>query len=167
MNSTPPHENPLDETLVAYLDGELSASRIDEVEKQLSDDPEFRQRLQELERAWTMLDDLPPSAANASFTNSTIEMVALTAAEDVQESGAAEKSRRWVFSLIGLAGLGAAATIGFAAAYSTLDTSNRQLLTDLDVIEHLDEYRYADRIEFLELLEQEEMFVDEEDDDAI
>jgi hypothetical protein len=39
---------------------------------------------------------------------------------------------------------------------------NRRLLRDLPVIERLDEYRYADSVEFLRTLEREGLFTEDE-----
>ena len=46
------------ETLVAYLDGELSETEIVEVEKRLTINNDLRQQLNGLERTWDMLDEL-------------------------------------------------------------------------------------------------------------
>ncbi|MCU0978782.1 MAG: eukaryotic translation initiation factor 3 subunit E, partial [Pirellulaceae bacterium] len=60
----------------------------------------------------------------------------------------------------------AAAAVAFAAGYLAVSTvvsrENRQLLRDLSVIQHLDEYRYADSVEFLRLLDQEGVFAEDE-----
>ena len=45
--------------LVAYLDGELDDETNQEIERRLSADPEYRLRLQQLQQAWDLLDELP------------------------------------------------------------------------------------------------------------
>ena len=57
MIGTSPHDE-LNEELVAYLDGELSPEAVQRVEHRLASDPEFRERLNSLQRAWSMLDIL-------------------------------------------------------------------------------------------------------------
>ena len=104
-----------DEVLVAYLDGQLSAEECERVESMLSSDPSTRQRLQSLDRVWNALDVLPRSTASPTFTRTTIEMAAVTAASSKREPKDASKPRSlikaprvrvplWaVASLIGLA----------------------------------------------------------------
>lgn len=65
----------IDEELTAYLDGELSATEAASLEQRLVDEPTLRQRLATLRKAFEMLDDLPDTPFNNSFTQSTMEMV--------------------------------------------------------------------------------------------
>src|SRR5688500_4657615 len=74
----------IDEELVAYLDGELDASGATRVERRLADDAAYRARLAQLQRAWDMLDTLRRSEANDDFARSTVEMIAVRAADDAQ-----------------------------------------------------------------------------------
>ena len=57
----------------------------------------------------------------------------------------------------------------FFAGYSVTsrygDRGNRQLLQDLPVIQNLDEYRYAETVEFLRALDREDLFAEEEASD--
>ena len=59
---------------VAYLDGELEPHLKSDVESRLAADAQFRQRLQQLEKAWSMLDDLPRVSVDETFTKSTVEI---------------------------------------------------------------------------------------------
>jgi anti-sigma factor RsiW len=78
-------QDPDTEELTAYLDGELDADARAAVEHRLAEDEAFRQRMQRMEDAWAMLDALPRTEADGSFTQSTVEMVALAAREEVAE----------------------------------------------------------------------------------
>ena len=53
---------PLDEQLVAYLDGELDAESSRRMDELLATDADVRRRLQEMERTWDLLDDLDAAA---------------------------------------------------------------------------------------------------------
>ncbi|MBM3968178.1 MAG: hypothetical protein FJ308_24435, partial [Planctomycetes bacterium] len=77
-----PASEPLDELLTAYLDGELSASESASVEQKLVSDESIRRRLGELRHAYELLDELPETPHNQSFTQSTIAMVV----DDVKRS---------------------------------------------------------------------------------
>ena len=57
-------EAQLREELVAYLDGELDGEQSRRIEQRAAAEPEARRMLQELDRAWHMLDELdyrPPA----------------------------------------------------------------------------------------------------------
>jgi anti-sigma factor RsiW len=149
----------LDEELVAYLDGELSAEQNQVVEQRLSSDPDYRERLRELEKTWDLLDELPAGEPTQSFTQSTLELVL---SEDTQLQ---LKKRRtsWTlplrvlaFSALPLALFGSA----FAATRYWQNQPYRQLLQDLPVIENVDMFTKVEDLRFLELLEQEGLFGD-------
>lgn len=73
--------SPEDELLVAYLDGELEDAAKVSLEKQLSSDQGLRSRLDQLRSAWDLLDELPVTKPDPNFAQSTIEMVAMSAAQ--------------------------------------------------------------------------------------
>jgi anti-sigma factor RsiW len=148
------------EDLVAYLDGELDTEANRQVERRLAQDPAFRQQLRTLQQSWDLLDHLPRADVDQTFTDSTIAMVALRASDEKREieTSVGRKTRY----LLALAAVSAAiaCVAAFAATRWWLDQPNRQLLRDLPLIENIDEYRYADNIEFLRMLEREGLFVE-------
>lgn len=148
----------LDSDLVAYLDGELDPEASRAVEELLAKDELARARLRALERSWDALDELPRAAVDESFTRSTVEMIALTAATEVDELEAdrpLRQRRRWIGTVAGAA---VAAAAGFAVVYLAWPDPNRQLVEDLPVLEHLDEYSQVREIDFLRKLSQENLF---------
>ena len=74
----------IDEELVAYLDGELDVSGATRIERRLADDPAYRARLAQLERAWDMLDSLHRVEAHDDFARSTVEVIAVKAIDDAK-----------------------------------------------------------------------------------
>ncbi len=149
----------LDEELVAYLDGELSAEQNQLVEQRLGSDPVYRERLRELEKTWDLLDELPTGEPTQSFTQSTLELVLN---EDTRLQ--LNKQRKpWTlplrvlaFSAMPLALFGSA----FAATCYWQNQPYRKLLQDLPVIENVDMFTKVEDLRFLELLEQEGLFGD-------
>jgi hypothetical protein len=144
---------PLDEELVAYLDGELDAESGRRIEALLASDPAVRRRLQSLERTWDLLDELDAAPLGEPFTQTTLEMVAVAARQEVEKSRAEapRRRRRW---LLGVgAGLLAAIAAGFLAV--ALHNPDRQLLQNLPLLENLDEYRQIGSIDFLHRLRDE------------
>ncbi len=150
----------LDSDLVAYLDGELDPEASRAIEERLAKDESARSRLRALERSWDALDELPRAAVDESFTRSTVEMIAISASTEVDEMEAdhpARRKRRWIASAVAVA---AAAAIGFSLVYFAWPDPNRQLVEDLPVLEHLDEYTQVRDIDFLRRLAKEDLFTE-------
>ena len=154
-------QTPLEEELVAYLDGELDDPSSRRIEQLLAADPKVRGTLQGLDRTWHLLDELDRASPDEGFTRTTLEMVAVAAEGDVsmqQTEVPRRRRRRW---LIGGCALLAAAAAGFLAVAPLRPDPNRRLLEDLPILENLDQYRQADSIQFLRLLDREGLFSEE------
>lgn len=148
------------EELTAYLDGELDADARTAVERRLADDEAFRLRMQGMEDAWALLDSLPRTEVDAEFTQTTVEMVALAAKDEVDELEKTGRRNKWL-GWIGIAGgVALAAWLGFYAVDQYTSAENDQLVRDLPVIEKVDLYRHIDDIEFLRELQAEGLFED-------
>ena len=154
----------LENQLVAYLDGELDEEARRLIDRRLAAEPELRDALGRLERTWDMLDGLERSSVEETFTQSTLEMVAQAAAEDVQEALAEAPRRRWRRRLAVSASMLAAAAAGFLITVMVRPNPNRELLEDLPVLENLDRYSEIHDIDFLRLLAAEDLFPAEDDD---
>lgn len=148
--------------LVAYLDGELDAEQARAVEERLSRDAEYRRQLRELQGTWDLLDHLPTADVDDSFTRTTIAMVAVSAADEVERTVVRRaRGRRWLWWTSAIAAATAFAA-GYAAVWGLVSRENQRLLRDLPVIQRLDQYRYADNLEFLRLLDREGAFTEDE-----
>ncbi|MBN2217425.1 MAG: hypothetical protein JW719_08615 [Pirellulales bacterium] len=173
-----PDSASLDEQLVAYLDGELDDATARHIETLVADDPELRARLRELGQAWELLDQLDRPRIEETFTETTLELVAVQAEAEAEDDKTREPRRRrrrqaWVGGTFLAAGLA-----GFLAVAALWPNPNRSLLEDLPVVENVDEYLQVlgddesvdQSIDFLRRLHQEQLFVDEdrqgEDDHA-
>ena len=146
------------EEIIAYLDGELDAEAMKRVEQQLTQNPHYRLRLQQLERVWKCLDLLPEEEVNETFTTSTVELVTVAAEQDVQQVVRTSLSKRRTHWLVGLGVLFASTATGFLLCSLSGNSSNNDLLNDLQVIENVDQYLHAGSVEFLEQLHAENMF---------
>lgn len=165
MSQTPSSttDEQLLERLSAYLDGELDAAESREVERLLVRDERARSQLQRLERAWSLLDQLPRAEVGGTFIQSTVEMIALSEAESLPRLGAASSAvMPWLVRIGAAAAVLLAASFGYLAMQHWLDRDNRQLLGDLPVIERLDAYRQIDDIAFLRLLNESRVLEPEE-----
>jgi len=153
----------LDEQLVSYLDGELDAAASSQVEHALSQDARVRNELQQLERCWYLLDELPRQEVDESFTRSTVEMIAVRAEEELAvEKDDLPKRRRHAWMLAGGTCL-VAAIAGFFAVSRFNDRENRKLLEDLPLVENLDQYRQVEDVAFLRALQAKNLLPGEAD----
>ncbi len=146
------------EELVAYLDGELEPDAVRQVEDRLTIDAQYRSLLQKLERSWDLLDDLPRGTSDERFTQTTMEMVAIKAAEDVQEETDTVKAKGTGRTFIAILAGAAVGITGFWGLGYWLDRENRALVEDLAVIERVDIYDKIDDVDFLLMLDKEDLF---------
>lgn len=147
--------------LIAYLDGEVDAQTRQNIDRRLANDPQLVQRMRQHQRAWDLLDELAREEASDDFAQTTLQMVAVAAANDIKKDTAdagTRRVRRWVTAG---ASLVAASLIGFWATSSLLEQPNLDLLRDLPVIENLEAFQQAGDVDFLRALENEGLFVAE------
>jgi anti-sigma factor RsiW len=150
----------LDEQLVAYLDGELDEATGRQIETLVASDPKLRERLARLGRTWDLLGELESPEVGGKFTESTLDMVAVAAEDEVRarrEAMPRLRRRRWAMAGASLLAAGA---VGFLAV-ALLPDPNRQLLQDLPVLENLEEYRNVDDIQFLRALGDAKLFTED------
>lgn len=150
--------DPVDETLVAYLDGELDETERHRLEDQLIADAPLRQRLSELESGWQMLDHLPRPAITEDFARSTVEMVAAGASQALEI-----RRRRRPWQRIGRATLLVAlvvamAAAGYAAARWLQRTRFAAQLADLPLAANLPAYRLDTDLELMRQLADAEVW---------
>ncbi|HMP79124.1 MAG TPA: hypothetical protein PKD54_06710 [Pirellulaceae bacterium] len=148
----------VDELLTAYLDEELSVEERSSVEQRLSDDSAFRARLAELERAWNALDDLPRAAPSHSFTRSTVELAVAELSREIRLSQ--PRWKRWIPQMLSIVVLPIVVLWGaYAVTHSMRMAPYRQLVQELDLIEHFEMYEKIDcDLEYLELLGTQGIF---------
>ena len=151
-------DDDLREELVAYLDGELDTARSRAIEQRLTDEPQTRRMLQELDRTWHMLDELDGPTVDPDFTQTTMEMVALAAEGDAAQFRAETPRRVRRQWLAAAAALAAAALGGIAVAIWVIPDPNAQLLRELPLLENLDSYRQVGDVEVLRALDREKVF---------
>lgn len=156
----------LQEELTAYLDGELASEQRRRVEDRLAREPEYRAELQRMQRAWDLLEKLPRATVDDSFARTTIEMVAVAAAEEARTQALAIPRQRRLRALVGTAAIAAATLLGFGVGVRAWPNKNRQLLRDLPVIENFERYRHVESMEFLQMLKDARLFDEEAADDA-
>jgi len=145
-------QNPInDETLVAYLDGELSLEQRTHIDQHLEDNAALQQRLSALKTSWELLDDLPSPAVRQDLAQSTIEIVTLAIEQESRSWRGWLVEHRWLS--LGILGLLALASGALAARfYDRYQT--RMRLEHLPAIVDFPALRYIDSLEFLEQLSE-------------
>lgn len=164
MSKQPSEVDAVQEELVAYLDGELDSTAVMGVERRLADDAEYRERLRELQQTWDLLDHLPRSQVEQSFTHDTLKLVTLNAEEDVQKSKTFAARWRQVAWVAGAACALAAAWGGYLLVSGYVSRPNDELVKDLPLLENVDLYKHAESVEFLRSLQREGLFAQEVED---
>lgn len=147
--------NPVDQTLVAYLDGELSDTETAAVEDRLASEPELRARLQGLQASWDMLDELPRSKPDNNFLKSTMEMVVTSARKKKV------KWHRWPVRILVLTAAFALASLAAFQLTRNMQTDSwRAFVADLDFLENVDMYDQIQETQFLIALNEQGIFND-------
>jgi hypothetical protein len=143
------------EEIVAYLDGELSAEESARVEQRLSSDESYRRQLQEVERAWKALDELPQLSVDDKFSRTTMALTLQTAKAELEERTTALPIQRRRGRLAAWLMTAAAAGLGFLVVRLALQHPDRMLLADLPVVDNVDAYAQVDGPEYLRRLQTE------------
>lgn len=136
-----------DETLVAYLDGELPSEQVTAVEQGLHEDVGLRERLKSLRATWDLLSELPEETPNPQLAQSTIEMVTVALNKEASWSEWMAGNRWLVLGILSLLMMVTGALLGRVVTRRI----TTQLLTDLPVIV---EYRSLESIENVPWLEE-------------
>jgi len=165
----PPLEPERIELLNAYLDGELSAADRNQLEQELADDPRLQSELRRFERAWELLDALPRCEVSDRFAESTVEMIAISAADELTAVATPPPRRIWLDRLLAAAGTAVAAVAGFIVVDAARPRADDGLVRDLPVIERIDLYgrsEHGTTIDFLRSLHDKKLLDDLPADDA-
>ncbi len=140
-----------DETLVAYLDGELPREEHVHVDQHLQSSADLRQRVSALRASWELLGDLPNLEPRRDLAQSTIEIVTMAIEKESRGWKAWLWSNPWI--ALGLGGLLMLAA-GAASARAVSDYMTRKLLANLPTIVDFPALQYIDTVEFLQALSQ-------------
>lgn len=128
-----------DETLVAYLDGELPGEQAQLVEQEISTNIKIRQRVDSLRATWELLLDLPTDPTpTRDLAQSTIELITLELEKKNSSWWSKLRKNRWLM-------LGSLAilllSIGIAAGKIVSQLSNQRFMRSLPVVVELTSLR--------------------------
>jgi hypothetical protein len=142
--------DPDDELLVAYLDGELSRDDESALENRLVENDSLRERLQNLQSGWELLDDLPDSAPSLKLVESTLEMVVADLEKTSSTKSWTLRGFKWplIILLASLIGIG----VAFGVSNLSKNYRYQRELDDLAIAENLDAYLRGRDIELMRIL---------------
>ena len=149
---------PESELLVAYLDGELDAQSVRQMEDRLAVEPDLRGKMTSLEQTWNLLDALGTVPADKELVRSTMEVVTLTIAKEVNEDEKRLEQRKWLDRLVMVATVLMFGIIGYQLAVLVGIHRQNQLLKDIPIIQHINLYKEIDSFDFLQALSEKRVF---------
>lgn len=144
----------IDEQLTAYLDGELTPAESASLERNLVDDETLRTRLADLRQAYDLLDRIPETPHNQSFTQSTISMVV----QEVRQSQVQPATtvppimRNWlawprILAVIALSTVAGLSLGGLAGILQTRnELSNLSVVANLPGLQDVGEWKVAEEL---------------------
>jgi anti-sigma factor RsiW len=150
------------QNLVAYLDGELSATETRAIEETLARSDVARHEVEMLARTWDLFGSLPLVRASESFAGRT--MATIRMAEERlpwTQRPWYRHARRGAVLAGWVAALSVAAVIGFMATDRWLPDGNAALLENYPVIKDLDTYVEVGNVDFLSRLETSGLLTDD------
>ena len=146
------------ELLVAYLDGELDAKSVRQVEDRLSVEPDLREKMTALEQTWNMLNELETVPVDKELVRSTMEVVTLTIEKEVGEGEKQVTQRLWLDRLILAAILFLCGVIGYQSMTLMGIRMKKQLVEDIPIILDITVLKEIGSFEFLEALSEKRVF---------
>lgn len=150
------------DNFVAYLDGELTAPEVQNLEKVLADSPVARTDVEMLVRTYDLLDLLPKPQATVEFTQKTMATAKLSDIKtDVTQTSWYRRAQLISTALVTGSLVAAVGVLGYLATTRWVVTEEDLLLRDLPVIENLDDYSHIGQIEFLEKLQGQPIMMQE------
>ncbi|MCA9128950.1 MAG: hypothetical protein KDB22_17810 [Planctomycetales bacterium] len=138
-----------DESLVAFLDGELAGPEADAIQTAADQDAQVRKRLQQLRASWDLLGDLPSVEPNPDTARTTIEMVTIAIAKE---------SRTWTEWLVQFRWIAIASVIalslvaGYGSGRMRSARQTEQAMRHLHVYANSSALKYIPNTEFLSTL---------------
>ncbi len=150
-----------DQLLLAWLDEELSIEERTAIEKKIQESPELRQKMEELKDTWKMLGTLETDPASPLLLKSTMEIVALSAQEEIKKKEKILRRKRLVLTLSFIGIFGVAIFLGHWLVSKVVPDPLTQMKKNVPFILWLDQLDSTENFSFLLQLKDSGMFDDE------
>ena len=143
-----PPDNYDNETLVAYLDGELPSEQATAIEQSLHADETLRERVRSLKATWELLDELPVERPRADLAQSTVEMVTMSLRKEPKSVWSRLLGNRWLWLFLG--GIGVF-LLGASTGRGLTNLKKSEFIKRLPAVVL---YRVLDNVDSIDWLEQ-------------
>ncbi|MDO5554260.1 MAG: hypothetical protein Q4G68_10910 [Planctomycetia bacterium] len=127
-------DNPDAERLLAWLDGELTPEECREFQAELAASLPLQSMLKQFQRTAELVRQVVPEERNSRVAASTLEMVAVVAADELNARLRQERIRSVLTTLLILTLLALAVTLGFYLARSDAGSSSPPVATNSDPV---------------------------------
>lgn len=149
--------------LVAYLDGELAEEEARRIESKLLEDQTVRRQAEALEKTWNLLDRLPSPPVSESSVGRTVQSISSMVLKTEHPLSAKSVPVRWKRPAFVAISIFFSFLCGLALPRLIWGDRTGRLARQLNVVEHLDEYREVGDLDFLESLRHSREFNDDQD----
>jgi hypothetical protein len=155
-----------DETLVAFIDGELTAEEVRRIDQLIATDSQLQRRVADLRSSWQLLDDLPAAKLNPQLAQTTIELIALSLSSS-SSTGLWNLLLRYrlpalIVSTIAAVGLGFSVSSWQAYQQKKSIVDDLMVLVNFQDLDDVDSQAWLDKLASIENLEQAGMPLYEE-----
>lgn len=147
--------------LVSYLDGELDDSSVEMMERRLVAEAPLRQRAEQLDKTWQLLDSLEEVTASGEFRQKTLASMATTSDPEATEdsAGVIHPLIPWRKAISCFVISAAVSSLALKAAqwkmWKSRSAADVQLLDNLNLLENLNRYDVIRDVSFLHKLAAE------------
>jgi anti-sigma factor RsiW len=149
------------EDLVAYLDGELTDEKVQQIDAIIARSEVARHEVEALARTFELLDILPAMRASDDFASKTLTSLKVTEQPFIlTEQWWFPHVRRTVAIVGWLMALLLSGWAGFQCTRHWIPNPDEDVLRDLPVIENLDRYQEVGDVNFLKELKRQGLFDD-------
>ena len=154
----PERTEPEIELLTAYLDGELDAKSVRQVEDRLSVESALREKMTALEQTWNMLGELETVPVDKELVRSTMEVVTLTIEKEMNDGEKHHDQRKWFDRLVLAITLLMFGVIGYQLMTLVGIERKRQFVEDIPIIMDITLFKEIGSFDFLRALSEKRVF---------
>ena len=146
--------------LVAYLDGELTEAEAHELEARIVRDPQLRNDVHSLKKAWDLLDYLPKVEPPVNFTQQTLSRLESRPKKKTLAPGWLRQLAPLLYSLAWVLGIILFGSLGYFGylRMSSRPSQDQELVRDLRLLENLPWYDGIENLQFLRDLDHPDLF---------
>lgn len=150
--------DPLEEQIVAYLDGELTPEEQAIFEKFIENEPELKQRINEERKAWNALELLDSESSEQDIVGSTVDRLNSETQAELQLLQLKTRRRRSILIIASICASIVLCFVGYAFSSLVFPDIQTRRERDCHVVERLPALEAAGSFEYLNALDDAGLF---------